>query len=347
MKEHRKTGFTLVELLVVIAIIGMLVGLLLPAINAAREAGRRATCMNKVHQIALAVNNHLSNLGFLPSGAVLNPRVFNMEDSYDPWAEANDTQVGMSGASWMLYILPYMEHHDIYDKWNFATTVSENASLAKTDIPEFYCPSRRNTVRPGDTANMFDQWTSGGTDYGGCMGDVDGWDNVVNASNSHSFCPGKYICYVGGEPPTPSQAGVFYPNSKTVLNQITDGASHTIMMGELQRLFNPGYLPAGQDPEYYGPSLTSNDGWAVAGVGTLFDTNVADGGGDLGQPGGLNNNFFEGAGSMHPGGANFAMVDGSVFFFSENINSFAYGYLGSMADGINPASIPNADLPFN
>ena len=65
---NRRSGFTLVELLVVIAIIGMLVALLLPAINAAREAGRRATCANNVHQIGLALNAHISAYGYLPSG---------------------------------------------------------------------------------------------------------------------------------------------------------------------------------------------------------------------------------------------------------------------------------------
>ena len=345
MKRQGGRGFTLVELLVVIAIIGILIGLLLPAINAAREAGRRSACMNNAKQISLAVCNYVSNLGYMPPGANLNSRAFSFQNSYDPWAEAGDTQRGMSGASWMLYIMPYMEHKEIYDRWNFAGSVSQNAQYAQRDIKEFYCPSRRANVRPGDVEIMYNQWTSGGTDYGGCMGQVNGWDNGVNSSNSHSFCAGKYICYVGGQTPTPQQAGVFYPNSKTLLTQIIDGTSHTIMIGELQRLHNPGSVPSGQDAEYYGPSLTSNDGWALAGVSTLFDCNQAGGGGDLGQPGGFNNNFFEGAGSMHPSGAVFAYVDGSVHFFNENINSQAYACLGSMADGVNAASIPNANLP--
>ncbi len=68
MKEARKDGFTLVELLVVIAIIGILIALLLPAINAAREAGRRASCSNNIKQLALALNNHLSSYNYLPPG---------------------------------------------------------------------------------------------------------------------------------------------------------------------------------------------------------------------------------------------------------------------------------------
>ncbi len=341
MKGANKAGFTLVELLVVIAIIGILIGLLLPAINAAREAGRRAACQNNIKQIALAANCYVSNMGRFPPGAVLNPRTFNMQDSYDPWAEANDTQQGMSGASWMLYILPYMEHNNVYSHWNFGTTVVQNATLAKTNIKEFYCPSRRPGIRPGDEVIMFNNWTSGGTDYGGCMGRVNGWDNVLSSQVSHSFCPGKYLVYSNGvEPATNQKAGIFFPNSRTTFQQITDGASHTILIGELQRLHDPGVVPQGANAQYYGPSLTSNDGWAVGGIATLFDCAIAGEGGDgaggpgTGQPGGLNNPFFENAGSQHAGGAQFASADGSVHFISEDINSQVYADLGSMADSI-------------
>ena len=343
-RSYRSSGgFTLVELLVVIAIIGILIGLLLPAINAARESGRRVACSNNIKQLGLAVNNYICSYGYLPPGAKLNPVKYNMQikTSYDPWAEAGEKQKGNSGASWMLYILPFMEHTEIYDHWNFQQSVSQNAQYAQRDVKEFYCPSRRATVQHSDTDIMFEQWTSGGTDYGGCMGCVNGWDNTVNSSKSHNFCAAEWVCFAA----VPTQAGVFYPNSNTLLTQVVDGASHTLMVGELQRLHDPGYVPVGQSAEYYGPSLTSNDGWALAGVCTLFDTNIAGGGGDTGEPGGLNNNFFEGAGSLHPYGANFGYVDGSVRYISENINSLAYGYLGSMADGVNPAGIPNANLP--
>ena len=137
-----------------------------------------------------------------------------------------------------------------------------------------------------------------------------------------------------------SQVGVFYPNSHTTLTQITDGASRTIMVGELQRLHDPGTVPPGENPTYYGPSMTSNDGWAVGGVSCLFDCNTSPGvdkdqyfGYDQGQPGGLNNQFFESPGSEHPGGANFAAVDGSVHFISENIDQVTLALLASMADG--------------
>ncbi len=337
----------------VIAIIGVLVALLLPAINAARESGRRASCMNNLKQIGLALNNHISTYGHLPPGVKLyaNYAIQNISSSYDPWEEASMTGTGYSGASWMLYILPFMEHHDIFDHWDFTHSVAGSAAnklLAKTEIKEFYCPSRRGGMRPGDVVIMFQNWTTGGTDYGGCIGSTDAFDNAMATSGSpphdHDFNWSPYVVpnVSPAYPATPIQIGVLYPNSQTTLNQITDGASHTLMIGELQRLHDPGYTPAGQSTEYYRSSLTSADGWALGGLSTLFDCNMS-GGYDQGQPGGFNHPFFENAGSQHPSGANFGAVDGSVHFLNSDpttgVDQQTYAYLGSMADG-HPGPFP-------
>ena len=148
----RRLGFTLVELLVVIAIIGILIGLLLPAINAARESGRRAACLNNIKQLGLALNNHLSTLGHFPPGMAVTPNYASQYASreYSIWNEATQTGPSNNGASWMLYILPFMEYHDIYDHWDFQHSVLVNQALAQTDIKEFYCPSRRATVNKSD-----------------------------------------------------------------------------------------------------------------------------------------------------------------------------------------------------
>ena len=337
--KRRGSGFTLVELLVVIAIIGTLVGLLLPAINSARESGRRTACSNNMKQIGLALHSHISTYGYLPPGIKLKSDYASKykATSYGVWYEATQTQTGYYGTSWMLYILPFMERHDIFDHWDLTHSVAGvagNQLLAQTEIREFFCPSRRGGTRSGDAVIMFQHWTTGGTDYGGCVGSTDFWDNDLDASTgAHKISAAMYIVPKSSpqEPETALQAGVFYPNSHTTLNQITDGAAHTILIGELQRLHDPGYTPEGQSQQYYRSSLTSNDGWATGGVGTLFDCNTA-GGYDQGQPGGFNHPFFENAGSLHPGGANFAAVDGSTHFLSENIDSQVYAYLGSMAD---------------
>ncbi len=125
------TGFTLVELLVVIAIIGVLVALLLPAVQAARESARRTTCLNQMRQMMIAIHNHENNRKILPSGGI------------DPWPAIEDYQSGgkpfaapKQGLSWAFQILPYMEQNAVH---NIAT----QAQLAATPIELYFCPSRR------------------------------------------------------------------------------------------------------------------------------------------------------------------------------------------------------------
>ena len=231
-------------------------------------------------------------------------------------------------------ILPYMEQHNLYGRWNFQTNLLGNVAVAQTDISGFYCPTRRNKLRPEDMATprrMIGAWTGGGTDYGGCLGATNGWDNTSTGPN-HKFtktaATGYFWNYQGGphspEPPTHSLVGIFRPNIAAKFADITDGTSNTIMTGEMQR------LDASTD------ATSSQDGWALGGVATLFSTaNAVDGG----AAGGLNNNFFQSPGSDHAGGAHFGIADGSVRWISENVDTNLFDNLGSMADGL-PASLP-------
>ncbi len=326
MNKARSAGFTLIEVLVVISIIGVLVGITLPAVNAAREAGRRGQCANQVKQIGLAVHQYLDAHQRFPPGAILEPPYPSYSHWYDPWEEAAATISGKHGTSWMLAILPYIEENYIYKNWNFSKSVLCNKTLAQTDIALFYCPTRRVGIRRGDEQIMFENWTSGGTDYGGCLGRCNGWRNEYSAGYagppkiSHRFLYGSTLF-------EERKTGIFVPNRATSATDISDGLSKTIMIGEMQRL-HPLAGATGLDKS----SRTSNDGWATAGVATLFNTMVAGEDGDDGAPGGFNNWFFESAGSNHPGGANFGFADGSVHFISENIDSHIYSYMGSMAD---------------
>ena len=170
IRSTRRFAFTLVELLVVIAIIGILIALLLPAVQAAREAARRMQCSNNLKQIGLALHGYAASQRVFPPGAIAVDAYTGSTGNLfiDSWAEA---ATGSHGTSWMLQILPYMEQAGLFDQWNFNTNVLGNMVVATTDIAGFYCPSRRNTVRGEDVDIMFQGWTSGGTDYGGCVGE--------------------------------------------------------------------------------------------------------------------------------------------------------------------------------
>lgn len=313
-------GFTLIELLVVIAIIAILIALLLPAVQQAREAARRSTCKNNLKQIGLALHNyHDTHRAFPPGFISVTDAASTTFNGHSVWTEAGSTTTNSNfhGTSWMLMILPYVDQVPLYNNWNFATNVVGNSVHAQTDIPGFYCPSRRRKVRRVDTALQLNNHTKGGNDYGGCVGGVNGFhDNgslpCVHAVHKEQGLPGASTSlnmkFSGGD------LGILYGNSDTAIRDIDDGASNTIMLGELQRLVG-GSCP-----------VRSQDGWAVGGVATLFDVSIDSGGG------GLNNNFFQSAGSDHVGGAHFGMGDGAVRFISENISGTLLDSLGS-ADG--------------
>lgn len=145
-----RRGFSLVELLVVIAIIGALVALLLPAVQAARESARRASCQNNLHQIGLALQSHHNDHGALPVGCV----------EWRPWRGTTERQL-----AWSVYLLPYLEHQTLYDGLDLSKPFDDpaNADAAATVLDEFICPSSR---REEQRASL-----RGPSDYGGMYGE--------------------------------------------------------------------------------------------------------------------------------------------------------------------------------
>jgi len=315
-----KRAFTLVELLVVCTIIGILIALLLPAVQAAREAARQVQCANHVKQIGLALHHYTQACGVFPPGCIVST---GKPPGWEPWQEAKSTGLlGQHGTSWMLQVLPYLEQNSVYDQWDFTKNVIGNAQVAQSDISIFYCPSRRNGIRSEDRAHLpVYAWTRGGSDYGGCIGSGNGWTNdsyryFTVPENGNESEHWQY----------PSRVGIFLPNTSAHFSDIRDGTSSTIMIGELQRLVSP---PSG---------VCSVDGWAAGGVATLFTTNDHEKSG-IYQTGGMNNKFFESPGSEHPGGAHFGMADGAVHFIGNSVNSLLFRSLGGMADG-QAAQVP-------
>jgi len=311
--NRNQRGFTLIELLVVIAIIAILIALLLPAVQQAREAARRTQCKNHLKQLGLALHNYHDTHSAFPPGCITVIDVGNSSSAHDVWTEALATtgNTNYHGTSWMLQILPFMDQAPLYNSWNFATNFIGNSSVAETNIPAFYCPSRRVRIRARDLAIQPNGHTQGGTDYGVCVG---GYNSAQDFTCEHPVH--KVIGETGGSVAESTwdggDRGLFWGNSFTRLSDAGDGSSNTIMTGEMQRLTSS---TCG--------SQRSQDGWAIGGIANLFDTDINSNGG------GMNNGFYQSPGSRHEGGAHFGMADGAVRFISENISAVLFDALGS------------------
>lgn len=213
-----RRGFTLVELLVVIAIIGVLVALLLPAVQAAREAARRSSCSNNLRQQGIALHNFHDIMNRLPPGCATDMQPFGENPSgvADGW-----------GSSWMVYILPQIEQGSLYEKLRFDgssghTHAGNLAYFNNVVIKTYVCPSSTTTPRliARNGVNI------ARADYVGISGAVDSAD----------FFPAAYPFVDStkkvGNAGITSGAGTFFHNSQINLAAMTDGTSNTIMIGE-------------------------------------------------------------------------------------------------------------------
>lgn len=216
--NNRKVcGFTLVELLVVIAIIGSLVALLLPAVQAAREAARRNTCVNNLKQIGLAVQSHHGAVQTYPTG--------------------RDNTV-QSSVSWAFRLLPYLEKNNIFAAFNKTARVDDvvNALAMRTPVEVYACPSRREPAADRDFDNN-DQpplvrAAAALGDYAACAG-KDHMNGVVNSTG------GIDNGLKADTRPDSAESGPIYSFSKVQERHVSDGLSNTICVGEKHKPQNP------------------------------------------------------------------------------------------------------------
>ena len=304
----RRKGFTLVELLVVIAIIGILIGMLLPAVQQVREAARRTQCANNARQLALACLNYESaHMEFppglnCPKGGPKDGVFFDSNTFMDGRPFPKAPQIDKFG-SWMVWILPFMEANNHFERLDLsfrefgdsAFPESEGLNVLGEDsvgaqiIPSLLCPS--------DYSQDVNSFTRDGNEY-------------FFAPNSYFGVAGRQSWFIAGGV---SGDGMLTANSSVTFGQITDGSSNTLLIGERYSF----------DEEW--PSFTTRRGWAWASALALQDCISG-----VLEP--INYKLPEGVGpspsfaltdkkmnsfsSGHPGGANFSAADGSTHFLT-------------------------------
>ncbi|MGE3775703.1 MAG: DUF1559 domain-containing protein [Pirellulaceae bacterium] len=305
-----RRAFTLVELLVVIAVIGILVSLLLPAVQAAREAARRMSCSNNLKQIGLALQNYHDTYKAFPYG-------FNVHETL-----------------WTAPILPFGEQSPLYDTLVFAeggignwnTNGSANERACATIVPLFRCPSMAN-LPPRDNEGIPGRVP---VSYRGCAG-----------SDVYSDDVSTIPAGIAPNPRALEQVplnGLMWGNSSVRMADVIDGTSNTVIVGES---FTDTYSKDGQQMDYWQFGCPQSGGWDPGDAG---GTEYSEGVGSTGPK--LNSRLdptVSGVvmemsfGSYHPGGALFALTDGSVHFIAQTIDLKVYQGLGSR-DGREPVS---------
>lgn len=321
IRNQRRSGFTLIELLVVIAIIGVLIALLLPAVQSAREAARRAQCINNLKQLGIALNNYHDTLGCYPLGRCI----------------VSPTPAGYSNSSWsystFAKILPFVEQGNIATSLNFNLPYLDpaNATAYTTTVSSLICPSDVGGTHPlnfGVTNYRNNEGTSVAMWYGAT--DIAGVNSALTI------------------PPN----GMFYANTQVRVADVTDGTSNTAafsehvhgdysqgVANEKSDTFRPGTYPATPDDaialcKSFDWTNLSFQGISDVGAPWIYGYHSTTSYWHSSPPNARSCMFPPSristtANSYHPGGVNVGMADGSVRFVKSTTNVNAWRAIGT------------------
>ncbi len=304
-QRHRRPrqAFTLVELLVVIAIIGILIGMLLPAVQQVREAARRSKCSNNARQIALAIHNYEGTMSRFPPGYTINLNASGTNDRYR--------------YSWLIYLLPFVEQQNLSDVFQELIAADDPAMpsyswpMNQTVLPLFVCPSDK----------------------------VQGKVNSRGFHGNYQLVHGGHSLRTGAGANEEIAHGLFFVKSKIELTEIHDGTSNVLMVGEINlvdgdvdrrgRYFMTGFNSANCTIATLDqPNSPAKDQANSQTIQEVLPWAPAAG---LGNSGG--NWLRMAARSHHRGGVIFSNADCSTRFVSNDIDLVLYNRLGNRDSG--------------
>jgi len=327
---NQSKGFTLVELLVVIAIIGVLVSMMLPGVQAAREAARKTDCANRVRQLALATHMHHNTHRYFP------PARYESRPDADPSA-----QCGLETPTWLARVMPFIEQVELGSRWDFSKPWHEHEENVRNVVPDiFLCPSRRSGTQPVGTRSLRTTVSGGGgrlpcgcpvpvrettedieitgalCDYAGNHGDL---TPGATGESTDFYFGGNGTGVIISVRPECQRGKAIEPYDRVRMASVTDGTSNTFLFGEK-------FVPTTKvsefpfdSPAYDGDHLPAS--CRLAGPGLR----LANGSDDVMA------DMFS-FGSWHPGGVHFALVDGSTRFFSPETDTKILGSLANRRD---------------
>jgi prepilin-type N-terminal cleavage/methylation domain-containing protein/prepilin-type processing-associated H-X9-DG protein len=333
MTSQKLRGFTLIELLVVISIIAVLIALLLPAVQSAREAARRAQCINNLKQLGLAAHNYHDIGGRFPTTMYLHP-VFGPKSG-----------IAWNNSSFLVQMLPQLEQGPLYNAVNFSMMMGTfvgggwrwnamygagdpNMTVRITVLNAFICPSDDSPNIDKDNPDDLSGLDAAGTSYVGNMGDNclacggglnDRLGQVILCNDLNLPCRFPQLGHARmtdeqTDNGSPAGSGIFWAWGANVgLNMVSDGTSNTLMIGEQIRKVTQWNAWVGANASIGSTAVPLNYKLPVPNVGDW-----------------THQYSFR---SNHPGGANFAMADGSVKYLKSTVNFNVYQALSTRAQG--------------